>query len=488
MVIKMKKLLKLNLILLLLVTFSCEDTLDEVVYSQLAPENFLVTQEGLESILFASYSQAYQNGYSHHSVRNVLDWCTDIEWETGGGENLTAVLMINFTWDPTLGWLYGEMWQKPYRGIRNANIVLENLEGAEISTETKTLFAAEARFLRALAYSNLYNWYGPVPLRLSTSDELYIGRSTDEEMKSFIETELLAVIPDLPAPGAEAAGGRATSGAARALLAKFYLNTKQWQKAADMAKAVMDMGKYSLYPDYEMMFHVENEINSEFILSYPQLAGQQGCNYMNGAFPPGFKSDPRTGLQFISSWRNWAAQYRLYDDFFNSFEDGDLRKNLIISEYINNDDELVSLLDANNTRSFKYWPDPNGTGNEHGNDVAAIRYSDILLSRAEALNEVNGPNQESVDLINLVRDRAGLEPILLTDFGSKEALRMHLLDERSWEFYSEGLRREDQIRMGTFISSAIARGHANAKDFRVRFPIPQSALDANPELKQNDGY
>ena len=65
---------------------------------------------------------------------------------------------------------------------------------------------------------------------------------------------------------------------------------------------------------------------------------------------------------------------------------------------------------------------------------------------------------------------------------------MHLLDERSWEFYSEGLRREDQIRMGTFISSAIARGHANAKDFRVRFPIPQSALDANPELKQNDGY
>ena len=484
----MKKILKYNLILLILMLFSCEDVLEEKVYSQLAPENFLTTDEGLRSVLFASYSQAYLNGYSHHSVRNVLEWCTDIEWETGGGENLTAVLMIGFTWDPTVGWMYGDMWQKPYRGVRNANIVIENLEGSEIPEDSRTLYLAESRFLRALSYNYMYSWFGPVPLRKSTEDDLELPRATDAEMQEYIETELLASISGLPEPGSEEWGGRATKGAARAVLTKFYLNTKQWQKAADMTKQVIDMGSYALYPDIEQLFRVENEVNTEFILSYPQIAGGPGCNYMNGAFPPGFASHPATGLTFQSSWRNWAAQYRLYDAFYNTFEEGDLRKNLIVDSYINGGGETVSLLDANNTRSFKYWPDPNGTGNEHGNDVAAIRYSDILLSRAEALNELNGPNQESIDLINQVRERAGLEDIALGDFGSAEALRMHLLDERGWEFYSEGLRREDQIRMGTFISSAIERGVTNAKETHKLFPIPQSALDANPMLEQNDGY
>ncbi|MEX2594855.1 MAG: RagB/SusD family nutrient uptake outer membrane protein [Anditalea sp.] len=130
-------------------------------------------------------------------------------------------------------------------------------------------------------------------------------------------------------------------------------------------------------------------------------------------------------------------------------------------------------------------------GNEHGNDEPEIRYADILLSRAEALNELNGPNQESIDLINQVRLRAGLSSELLAvgDFSTKEALREHLLNERAWEFYGEvGIRREDQIRMGTFISSAIERGHTNAQPFRVVFPIPQAAIDADPNLVQNENY
>lgn len=484
----MKKILKINLILLLLVSFSCENTLDEVVYSQLAPDNFLTTEEGIRSTLFAAYSQAYLNGYSHHSVRNILEWCTDIEWETGGGENLTAVLMIGFTWDPTVGWMNGDMWEKPYRGIRNANIIIDYVKSAEISNAKKTLYLAEARFVRALAYNYLYNWFGPVPLRKSTFDELELPRSTDVELKSFIESELLAVIPDLPDPGDEEYGGRATKGAARAVITKFYLNTKQWQKAADMAQDVIDMGAYSLYPEYDMMFRVENENNSEFILSYPQIAGGPGCNYINGAFPPGFYSHPASGLEFQGSWRNWAAQYRLYDSFYNSFEAGDQRMNLIIDEYLNRAGETVSLLNANNTRSFKYWPDPNGTGNNHGNDVAAIRYADILLSMAEALNELNGPNQKSIDLINEVRNRAGLADISLESFPSTSDLRDHLLNERAWEFYSEGLRREDQIRMGTFISSAQDRGISVASSKHLVFPIPQSAMDSNPLLIQNEGY
>ncbi|UCS91735.1 RagB/SusD family nutrient uptake outer membrane protein [Echinicola marina] len=486
---KTLKILKYKALLLMLILSSaCSDVLDEEVFSQLSPGNFLTTQEGIKATLDAAYAEGYLNGYSHHSVRNIEEWCTDIEWETGGGENRTAVLMINFTWDASVGWMYGDMWLKPYRAIRNANVVLENVELAEIGDDLKRTYAAEARFIRALSYYYLHSWFGPVPIRQSSEDEIYLPRPSEEEIRQFIESELLAVIPDLPAPGEEQAYGRATNGGARALLTKFYLNTKQWQKAADMAEDVMEMGDYGLYPDYAMLFRVQNEQNQEFILTYPQIPNGPGNNYINGAFPGGFASDPKTGLTFINSWRNWAAQYRLYDSFYNSFEEGDKRMDLIIDSYVNGQGNTVSLLNNNNTRSFKYWPDPNGLGNEHGNDVPGVRYSDILLSRAEALNELNGPNQESIDLINMVRGRADLEDLALSDFTSTEELRTHLLNERAWEFYTEGKRREDQIRMGTFVSSAIDRGITNAKPTHVLFPIPQAALDANEMLVQNDGY
>jgi len=139
-------------------------------------------------------------------------------------------------------------------------------------------------------------------------------------------------------------------------------------------------------------------------------------------------------------------------------------------------------------RSFKYLPDRDAKGASHGNDIPEIRYADILLSRAEALNELNGPNQESINLINLIRNRAGLGNLNLADFESKEALRDHILKERGWEFYSEGHRRMDLIRMNKFISGALERGKTNAKPFHVLFPIPQVVMDSDPSMVQNDGY
>lgn len=473
---------------LLTLSFGCEETLQEEIFSQLSPENFLTTQEGIKSVLDAAYAEGYINGYSHHSVRNIDEWCTDIEWETGGGENRIAVLMIDFTWDATVGWMYGDMWQKPYRAIRDANTVLENLETANISDESKTLFEAEARFIRAMSYYHLYTWFGPVPLRKSTTETLELPRASEEDLLNFIETEIIATIPGLPMPGAELQYGRVNKGGGRAFLCKYYLNTKQWQKCADMASEIINMGTYELYPDYAEMFKVQNERNNEFILVFPEIPNTPGNNYINGAFPAAFAKDPISGLEMQSNWNNWAAQYRLYDRFYNSFEEEDNRKSLIINHYINSSGDTVSLLNEDNTRSFKYWPDPNAISNEHGNDIAEIRYADILLARAEALNQLNGPGQESIDLINSVRTRAGLSGYVLGDFGSAEALNEAILNERGWEFYSERKRRQDLIRMDKFISSAQERGVSNAKPTHVVFPIPQAALDANPMLKQNEGY
>ena len=130
--------------------------------------------------------------------------------------------------------------------------------------------------------------------------------------------------------------------------------------------------------------------------------------------------------------------------------------------------------------------DPNGSGDGQGNDIPDIRYSDILLSRAEALNELNGPVQESIDLINQVRSRAGASEISLADF-SKQSLKSFILDERKREFFWEGKGREDQLRQDVFISKAVERGKL-AQTFHVLFPIPQINLDANPKLVQNEGY
>ena len=478
-----------GLILLLFAAPACQKILDEPLYSQLAPSNFLTTKDGIESVLYASFSEGFISGYRSHNVQDLENWCTDIDYQTGGGENRTATQMINFTWDPSLDWLFGSMWEQPYHCIRDANTVLDNIGKADIDTALKTLYRAEARFMRVLSYVHLYNWFGPVPLRKSTGDTLALSRATDEQMQDFIETELQAVMADLPDPGKELNYGRPNKGAAMALLCKFYLNNKQWQKCADMAQQIIQMQHYALYADYTQLFHVENERNREFILVDPQIADGMGNNYMNGAFPPNFQKDPKSGLSMQTNWNNWGAQYRLYDAFYHSFEPGDKRRELILTEYINSNGETVSLLNNDNTRSFKYWPDPNAISNDHGNDVPEIRYADILLSRAEALNEINGPNQQSLDLINQVRERADLEPLSLGAFSGKDALRSYLLKARAWEFYGEaGIRREDMIRMGTFISSAVARGHENAAAYREVFPIPQQAMDSNPRLKQNEGY
>lgn len=471
---------------------SCSDNLlDQQAHSELAPGTVFDNRQGIEAVLVSAYGEQSIIGNRGNVLLHSEEWTTDIEWETGGGANRNASLFMNFTWDPSTNLFSSDMWQPQYRAIRNANLILDNIDNEalqeNVDNESISSYEAEAKFIRALSYIHLYNWFGPVPLRTSTTDAYELPRASEDKMKSFIESELLEAIPHLPEPGDEANYGRANKGSARAALTKFYLNTKQWQKTADMAKKIIDMGDYELYPEYEDLFKVQNERNNEFIWVDAANPSGPGNEHMNGAFPPDFKNDQK-GLEMQSNWANWARQDRLLDNFFNSFDSSDLRRSLILTEYTNNKGETVSLLNSDNTRSFKYWPDPDAVGNAHGNDIPVIRYADILLSRAEALNEINGPNQESLDLINEVRQRAGLGNLLLEDFSTKEELRDHILQERGWEFYSERKRRQDLIRMGKFIDYAIQRGVTNASEHHRLFPIPQSAIDANPELEQNSRY
>ncbi len=472
----------------------CENILEEPVYSQFASGNLLSNKQGLESVL----ADAYGRNNGNIRTRNIVkrgEMTTDILWQTGGGENGTAGPLIGFRWDAS-STLEAFDWIEYWEVIRDANIIIENVENASgfNSEIERTQLLAESKFMRVWAYYQLWNQYGPLPIRKSQSDPLELAKATTEEFAEFIETQLLEVIPDLPAPGNEPAYGRVHSGGAQALLSDWYLNNHEWQKCADIAEDIILSEDFSLVPSYTDLFALENEQNSEFILVKTKLANQGNCNVLlPTALPWGYKVGLDGELNGVvnEQWANYASQYRLYDEFYYSFDPQDERKSRILTKYINSANDTVNLLTdyTDATRAIKYPPDPEGTGAQHGNDVPMIRYADILLSRAEALNELSYPNQESIDLINQIRNRAGLtEDLQLANFLSKEAVREQILKERRWEFWYEGKRRRDLIRMGKFIEYAKNRGISNATENHVWFPIPQSAIDANPLLVQNPGF
>jgi hypothetical protein len=480
---------------LIIVLNSCSDTLNEPVHSQLSPDNFLNTKGGIKSTLANAYTKA-ANMNGNEAYRAIApEMFTTGDWyQTGGGDNALAKLMLNFTWSPSDNntFVY-DNWGSMWPAIRNCNIIIENVDKvAGMLKDQKEEIKGEARFVRAYAYYKLWNDFGPLPIRTSTEQPLELPRASKKKFQDFMESQLLAAIKVLPKPGNELNYGRANKGAARALLTIWYLNTYQWKKSADMAKTIIDNGYYHLVPDYNQMFALDNERNSGFIWVQPALANQGGAHnsFLGVLFPPGIKKTVDFKYSFtFSGWADYASQFRLTDSFVNSFAPNDQRQDRILKKYINNDGDTINLMKTpDDARGIKFPPDPNAHGDLHGNDFPYIRYAAVLLARAEALNNIQGPNSESIELINKIRTRAGLKDVKLSDYHSKEALNNEILEERQHEFWEEGKRRRTLIRMGKFIKFARQRGISNAVPHDTLFPLSQPALDANPKLKQTPGY
>lgn len=472
--------------ILTLLFVSCSDFLKEEVYTQYDPATFLQTEDGINSVLVSSYNNMQVTASMRDRMYTLQEFPGDIMWEWGGSFASTAILFMNFNWDSQSSMLSAP-WQQYYQSIRNANSLLDNIDRVTTLTPDKVKqFKAEARFIRAADYYYLWEIFGLVPL-ITTAAELNFEplKATDEEFNTFITAELQGAANDLPAT--QDLWGKATKGAALSLLGKYYLNSLQWQKAADANKLVMDLNKYKLYSgDIKNMFAVQNEVNDEVVLVGPALATSTSHynNYMAHAFPPNYPIQ--------SNWINYGAMFCVYNDWVKTYDSIDKRLGWFLFSYTEPNGKVHDLSNANDAgkavRCFKYVPDPIGVSEKHGNDVPMIRYAEVLLNRSEALNELNGPTQESIDLLNQIRRRAGVAEYNLASFSSKEALRSALLKERGWEFVAEGMRRMDLIRHGKLISSAIARGASGAKDYMTRYPIPLTEIKANPKLVQNTGY
>ena len=463
---------------------ACEDRLDERTFTTLSPNDFFNNAEDLEVVLNSVYGELRYSDITRDAV-TLQEVNTDIAIERNGGIFTQNEPIEEFNWTSSHQWIQN-WWERRYRGIFKANTVIDNADAVEMDEARKQEIVAEARFLRAFNYYLLYDFFGPVPLITSSLTEVTDRpvRASEQEMITFIESEFSATSDILPVTPPRSQYGRPTKGAALGALTKFYMMTKKWQEAATTAKEVMDLGEYDLFieGDRTELFSPENQRDNEFIFvsvmsNTPD--DDTGNGWLSHVVPRGYqwRFPPR---------QIFAAEYKLRSEFLELFDADDERLKAFLFEFVNADGETI-VLGEDNARSLKFPEYPNQGISRSSDDFPYLRYADILLSRAEALNELNGPNQESVDLLNMIRQAAGVTTMALGDFPGTQALRDFILDERGREFHTEALRRQDLIRQGKFIEMALERGKP-AKNYQVRYPIPQTEIERNPNLTQNEGY
>lgn len=482
---------------------SCENGLEKEVYDQLSENNFPVTAADAEVMVNNIYYQFKIGTWNRYNAANesrlvmnlfATDEFTcywDGYWDTA----------FNFTWLPD-GWPYSTLYTDFMPSITQATVVMAQLRTmTSISQEEIDSYIAEVLCSRGYWIYDIYNHYGPVPMIIEEEDALdqsnYVpgARPSSETVVGWIESDLTYAAENLPATRPSTEYGRMTKGAALMGLLKLYMHEKDWENAKTAAQDIIDLGVYSLQSNYESIWAIENEGNSEIIFAIgcdAQISSSVN-NYRAHVLPTDYASP--LGLS-VTAWNGYRLPWERYD----SFDSDDKRRNTMVRYYYNSKDELIDAREADNSLGaipLKYPEDPDGTGQNQGADYVIYRYADVLLSLAEALNEINGPNQESIDLINEVRERAFNtdKSISLLDYATTEALRDRILDERGWELTFEGSRREDLIRMGKFVEYANdpermgnRNPQQNCTDTHLLLPLPYQAIYENPEMDNNDGY
>ena len=472
-----------------MLTISCKKVLEDKVYDKLVPDNFFQNDGEAIAAVNAIYGSLNGTGWDYYGPGNGLfpimqDGTTDVFAATGPGifNDLT-----NFQWKVDE---YNIMvnWQDIYKGISYANYILQYLPAAgKVSPDIKKRIIAEAKTGLGLFYKDLTEMWGDVPLITSFDEGLqgYPSRTSKKEVLDYAVKNLNEAIPDLPVSYGAADYGRFTQGAAYGILCKIYLQEKKWDSVNYVCDKILANG-YSLDANYSSLFAAQNQNNKEFILvRLSSTDFNVGNDYPTYSLPPDFKLPDGVSIQ---AWNG----YRVRRAFYETFDPADARRKLILTKYANTNGDTTFLNAPLDVLFMKYQIDPGAFIVFGSNDIPIIRLADILLAKSEALNELNGPNQQSVDLINQIRGRAfnndATKLKTLADFPSKEALNEWILKERGWELYFEGHRRMDLIRHSKFLQKAQERGVTEATDKRLLFPIPQSELDANPGLVQNPGY
>ena len=479
----MKKIYSIPLVILLVVTVSCQKQLELEPY-RIYYDNYYQTAEDANGAINAVYSLlTYVNQYNSY-LWLLQDVASDDCFSRPTLNDPNIHQFNNYNIETTNTYLEG-IWQGSYLGISRANIVIEKVPEIDMDSARKSQIIGEAHFLRGLFYFNLVRIYGDVPLIVKpispdlNDEEKYVSRTATSEVYNQIISDFSIAAEKCPIvyySGGDK--GRATSGASMAILSKVYLTMGNWEKAYQEALKVMELGIYGLYDDYSGNFKDINRNGKESVFAaqfYSGVPSQQNQIVISGL--PSIPGTFSAGVEIMLPT----------EDLLESFEEGDYRKEVTFFDQY--------WFDTFDPHIWKHWDqdtyEPDETA-QCGSNFAIMRYSEVLLIYAEALNEFSGPSNEAYSAINTVRQRArnGNDNVLPDLDGlSKDEFRKAVLHERRVEFVNEGIRWYDLVRTGNLIEFVKrAKDEANPQDYNYVFPIPQREMDVNSKLTQNQGY
>lgn len=440
-------------------------------FLNLAPESspnvavFYKTPNDILNAVNAAYS-TLQSGslYGGRDLQDLTEYRADVAFDNDPSANAGVRFNIDQFLAGSTNEIIENVWERLYQTIYRCNIVLDNADLVDMDATLRERYKGEVRFIRALCYFHAVQLWGAVPLVLQ-ADGTAVSRehirNAVPEVYAAIETDLQFAASALPATYPTAQRGRVTSGAANGLLGKVYLTQKKHSEATATLTKVITSGQFSLLPTIAEVFAPNNEYNAEILFAV--VFTETNTEEDHGPF---FSS----GIgDFIDA------------SFRASYLDNDQRKAMIALQTPPN---TVTVIPT------KYFAPLTGAGTV-GTDFPVLRYADVLLMQAEALNELGyQPNGEAFTQLNAVRTRAGLPAYTATDLPDQTAFRNAVLLERHLELPLELHRWYDLLRTGR-AKEALAAVKLSINDNQLLFPIPNSQvlIYNNPSgFPQNPGY
>ena len=514
---------------------ACTD-LTEVPQSSITPSNFYRNETeavgGLASVYagLRNLDEEYYN-VSEVSTDEIIVPTRGTDWYDNG----KWLDIHRQTWTANSPGALDNMngaWNQLFNGVARANVVLDAMQHVEFGS--KATIVGELRVLRAIYYFGLMDMFGGVPIVCpETSNPVCSGieiapreRNTRAEVFNFVESELIAARPSLPAKWSAAMNGRITQGAVDALLASLYLNaqvftgtvttaglqkgTARWQDASNAADKILNSGNYSLTTDasvgcstpgcgWRSNFRADNGNSPENILVVKYLA------------------QPGLGLHFVME----SLHYNQYSggstpwngfstiaDTYNAFDAADQRRQIFLAGpqynqvtglpatdragnpliFDPNIPDDANAKEGTGVRIVKWPVDPAHIDQENGNDYPVFRLGEIYLIKAEAQNEL-GNTAAAIALVNTIRARVFNPAKPLATTLTQAQARDAIFQERLFELTAESKRRQDLIRAGKYNQPWLFKSTASlTQPYRVLMPIPLTQLGTNPKLVQNPGY
>ena len=453
-------------------------SLHEDPLSFITPDEFFLEDRDAQAAVDAIYSHI-NSGESIYAQYYWLVNAMASDLGTSDGLDPDIAEFANFTLTPQNG-IIKFLWRGLYKGINAANYAIENIDSAPLSENEKLFLLAEARFLRAFFYFDLIRFFGEVPLiretALQLNETVQPEQASMDTLYQFLERELTYAFENLPAASSP---GRPSIYTAAAYLGKFYLTTKNYSRAAQASRIILQSGSYNLLTDYASLYKDNSQNNREFIWSV-------NLNISDGS---------KINLMILPESLGGRASLLPTEVFFEAFENQDRRRAVtFLTSYPDSQGNPVTI----EPHIIKFW-DSNIEVilGRSPVDFPLIRYADIMLMHAEALNELrNGTSTEALNVINAVRARArfdGTTAVLniLPDLMqlNKENFAAAILEERKRELGWEGHRWFDLVRFGKLEEKVSqAKPGIQVSNTHYLFPIPADEIALNRLLIQNPGY